>query len=94
MRHPRSSDERSFGAVKFEDSFVSKADRYSLGVEVDSGVYYAAIPVSNQQVDYAEYYELTADEYERFKRTVSSNRLRGIVSQSSTRSQTPDQTRY
>lgn len=61
--------------MKFKDTFVSKADRYSLGVEVDSGMYYAAIPVSNQLVDYAEYYELTADEYER----LSSEPSRAIV---------------
>lgn len=52
--------------MKFQDTFVSRVDRYSLGVEVDSGMYYAAIPVSNRLVDYVEYYELTADEYERF----------------------------
>jgi hypothetical protein len=61
--------------VKFEDTFVSRADRYSLGVGVDSGVYYAAIPVSNQLVDYAEYYELSPDEYQRF----SSEPPRAIV---------------
>jgi hypothetical protein len=52
--------------VKFEKAFVSRENRYSLGVEVESGVHYAAIPVSNQLVDYMEYYKLTDQEYERF----------------------------
>lgn len=52
--------------MKFEKAFVSREDRYSLGVETQSGLHYAAIPVSNQLVDYMEYYKLTDDEYKRF----------------------------
>jgi hypothetical protein len=52
--------------MRFEKAFVSRENRYSLGVEVESGVHYAAIPVSNQLVDYMEYYKLSDDEYERF----------------------------
>ncbi len=52
--------------MKFEKAFVSREHRYSLGMEVDSRVHYAAIPVSNQLVDYMEYYKLTDEEYERF----------------------------
>jgi hypothetical protein len=52
--------------MKFENAFVSREHRYSLGLETESGLHYAAIPVSNQLVDYIERYKLTDDEYERF----------------------------
>ncbi|MCV7266618.1 hypothetical protein [Mycolicibacterium doricum] len=50
--------------MKFEKAFVSRLDRYSLGVETESGLYYLAIPVSNQMIDYMEYYKLSDEEYE------------------------------
>jgi hypothetical protein len=53
-------------AVKFRDSFFSREDRYSLGIEQDSGRNYVSIPVSNGLVDYEEYYAITSDQYERF----------------------------
>lgn len=49
--------------MRFEKAFLSREHRYSLGVEVDSGRHYLAIPVSNQIVDYNEYYTLSAEEY-------------------------------
>lgn len=52
--------------MKFDDTFFSREDRYSIGVESESGRYYASIPVSNGIVDYEEYYQLTADQYHRF----------------------------
>lgn len=52
--------------MKFETVVTSRENRYSLGVEVDSGLHYVAIPVSNKLVDYTEYYKLSGDEYERF----------------------------
>lgn len=52
--------------MKFRDEFFSREDRYSLGVEEESGKYYASLPVSNGVVDYEEYYELSAEEYARF----------------------------
>ncbi|MGD1282718.1 hypothetical protein ACKUUI_17485 [Mycobacterium seoulense] len=52
--------------MKFDDTFFSREDRYSIGVESDSGRYYASIPVSNGAVDYEEYYQLTSDQYRRF----------------------------
>ncbi|WAJ42972.1 hypothetical protein OK015_17140 [Mycobacterium sp. Aquia_216] len=54
--------------MKFEDTFFSSEDRYSIGVESTSGRYYASIPVSNGIVDYEEYYELTQDQYSEFLR--------------------------
>jgi hypothetical protein len=52
--------------MKFEDTFFSSEDRYSIGVESISGRYYASIPVSNGIVDYEEYYDLTRDQYDEF----------------------------
>jgi hypothetical protein len=52
--------------MKFEDTHVFRDERYCLGVESTSERYYASIPVSNGLVDYDEYYELTADQYNNF----------------------------
>jgi hypothetical protein len=52
--------------MKFEDTYFSKEDRYSLGIESTSGRHYVSIPVSNGIVDYEEYYEITPDEYQLF----------------------------
>jgi hypothetical protein len=52
--------------MKFNDTYFSREDRYSLGVEATSGRYYASIPVSNGIVDYEEYYEITPDQYQVF----------------------------
>lgn len=54
--------------MKFDDTYFSREDRYSIGVESMSGRYYASIPVSNGIVDYEEYYELTPDQYHAFLR--------------------------
>jgi hypothetical protein len=52
--------------VKFDDTYFSREDRYSLGIESTTGRYYASIPVSNGIVDYEEYYEVTPDQYRVF----------------------------
>ncbi|WP_082975787.1 hypothetical protein [Mycobacterium sp. E2238] len=52
--------------MRFDDTYFSREDRYSIGVESVSGRYYASIPVSNGIVDYEEYYELTPDQYRNF----------------------------
>ena len=52
--------------MKFNDTYFSREDRYSLGVEATSERHYASIPVSNGIVDYEEYYEITPDQYQVF----------------------------
>jgi hypothetical protein len=52
--------------MAFEDTYFSKENRYSLGIESKSHRYYASIPVSNGIVDYEEYYELTPDQFRLF----------------------------
>lgn len=48
------------------DEYVSREERFSLGVDEDSGTPYASFPVSNGIADYEEYYALTPEQYERF----------------------------
>ncbi|MUN08670.1 hypothetical protein [Agromyces luteolus] len=52
--------------MRFVDSFVDRAERYSLGVEQDSGTAYLSIPVSSSLTDYEEYYALSDEEYASF----------------------------
>ncbi|ENM5766626.1 hypothetical protein FXE63_00165 [Vibrio mimicus] len=44
--------------MKFEDLYVSREDRYSIGQELESKRFYISIPVSNGLIDYEEYYEI------------------------------------
>lgn len=46
------------------DTLVNAVERFSIGIEQDSGRYYFSVPVSNQLVDYEEYYEVTELEYQ------------------------------
>lgn len=52
--------------MAYQDNFFSREDRYSIGIETDSGRYYISIPVSNGVLDYEEYYQLDPDQYETF----------------------------
>ncbi|OBA85078.1 hypothetical protein A5642_24790 [Mycolicibacterium mucogenicum] len=52
--------------MRFSDVFVSKGDRYSIGVELDSGSHYVSTPVSNGVVDYEEYYAISAEQSDAF----------------------------
>ena len=52
--------------MKFEHTFFSRENRYELGVETESGTHYAAIPVTNQMIDYMEEYRISNAEYENF----------------------------
>jgi hypothetical protein len=54
--------------MRFEDSYFSREQRYSLGREIDSGKFYLSIPVSNRLVDYEEYYEITEAQADAFVR--------------------------
>lgn len=53
--------------MKFNDAFVSRDLRFSLGEEEESGRYYLSIPVANRMVDYEEYYEIDRATYERYR---------------------------
>ena len=52
--------------MRTERTYFSREDRFSLGIEHESGTFYASFPVTNGIVDYAEFYELTTEQYEHF----------------------------
>lgn len=58
--------------MNFNDKMTNKNERFSIGKEEDSGRYYLSIPVSNQYVDYEEYYEIDRSLFESFMRDSSS----------------------
>lgn len=52
--------------MKPRDEFFSRADRYSLGIDDESGRHFASLPVSTGVVDYEEFYELTDEQFAHF----------------------------
>jgi hypothetical protein len=52
--------------MKPRDEFFSREERYSLGVDEESGRRYASFPVNSSAVGYEEYYGLTEDQYSAF----------------------------
>jgi hypothetical protein len=52
--------------MNFTDILVLKAERFSIGIEEESGKYYLSIPVANRLVSYEEYYEINKDEFDAF----------------------------
>lgn len=52
--------------MRFVNIFFSKEDRYSLGMDLQTLGRYFAIPVSNQTVDYEEYYAISNELFETF----------------------------
>jgi hypothetical protein len=52
--------------MAYNDTFFSRDDRYSIGVETDCGRYYVSFPVSSGGVDYEEYYEIDVEQYDAF----------------------------
>ncbi|WP_328352510.1 hypothetical protein OG976_19895 [Mycobacterium sp. NBC_00419] len=51
---------------RFDDTYFSREERFSLGIDLKDGGYYASFPVTIGVVDYEEYYRLTPDQYEHF----------------------------
>jgi hypothetical protein len=60
--------------MKFEDMYTSHKDRFSVGVERESGLCYLSIPVSNGVVEYEEYYEIDKSLCERLDRAFAETR--------------------
>lgn len=57
--------------MKFEDLFISPLERFSIGIEENSGEYYISIPVRNSMAEYSEYYRIPAELYEEYKTDLS-----------------------
>lgn len=53
--------------TKFKDSFVNKEERFSVGIEEETGKFYLSIPVSNGLVDYEEFYEIDRNSFDSFQ---------------------------
>ena len=45
--------------MKFVDTVTNREQRFSIGQEAESGLYYLSIPVSNNLCDYEEYYQIS-----------------------------------
>jgi len=60
--------------MKFKDVAVNREERFSVGIEEDSGKHYVSIPVSNGLVDYEEYYEIDRPTFERYRADLVSAR--------------------
>lgn len=58
--------------MKFTDVAVNRAERFSIGIEEDSGRFYLSIPVRNEYADYEEYYEITKEAYESYKKDLNN----------------------
>jgi hypothetical protein len=52
--------------MRFKDTFVSREQMYSLGIDTATHKKFLSIPVSSGIVDYEEYYELTDAQSETF----------------------------
>jgi len=50
--------------MDYHDTFFSREDRYSIGIERTSGQCYVSIAVSTGVLDYEEYYRIPSDRYE------------------------------
>ena len=57
--------------MTFNDVAISRENKFSIGIEVESGKYYLSIPVANNLVDYEEYYVLTEEAFEAYKADMS-----------------------
>lgn len=53
--------------MQFTDVAVYPRQRFSVGVEADSGRFYLSIPVSNPLVDYEEYYEIDRAQFDAYR---------------------------
>jgi hypothetical protein len=51
--------------MKFIDHYIFREERFSTGIEEDSGRHYLSIPVSSGTVDYEEYYSIDKDMFDR-----------------------------
>ena len=58
--------------MTFSNTYVNCEEMFSLGVEETSGQFYVSFPVSSGFVDYAEYYAIDADMFERFHHDLAS----------------------
>jgi hypothetical protein len=66
--------------VRFRDIHVAKADRFSVGEDMQAGGYFLSIPVANRMADYEEYYRIPKALVDGFPGTLDT--LRAIAEKS------------
>ena len=54
--------------MKIKPVFVDRVKRFSLDIDEESGRTFVSIPVRNTMVEYAEWYEIDQETFERYKR--------------------------
>jgi hypothetical protein len=47
---------------------VNKAERFSIGIEGESGCHYVSFPVRNDYAEYDEYFEIDRGQFDQFQR--------------------------
>ncbi len=57
--------------MKFRDIFFNKENRFSVGIEEESGKYYLAIPVTTGIFDYEEFYEINEEDVDKFNSDIN-----------------------
>lgn len=60
--------------MNFDDLFIFRKERFSIGQETENQTYYLSIPVNNGMVEYEEYYEISKEEFERFSASLEQMR--------------------
>ena len=72
LENPPERTRMTLPPMKFDDVAVHRQERFSLGIEHNSGKYYISIPASNGIVEYEEYYEIDQAMFERFRADLDS----------------------
>lgn len=54
----------------FLDTNIDEKNKFSIGIEKESGEYYLSIPVSNPFVDYSEYYKISRHSYKSYSQNM------------------------
>jgi hypothetical protein len=58
--------------MKFKDISFSRENRFSIGIEEESGRYFLSIPVGNNLVSYEEYYEISKCNFNKYHEDMTS----------------------
>lgn len=57
--------------MNFKDIKIDSLEKFSIGIEEESGRYYLSIPVSNNFVDYEEFYVLETEQFDSYLHDMS-----------------------
>lgn len=54
--------------MKFNDVWVNREERFSMGIEETTGRFYVSFPVSNSWAEYTEYYVIDQASFDLFRK--------------------------